>query len=84
MWAGTVNIKTRRPYQNSSTKGSASWATNLCADAGVAFYDTIPDFRATPPKTTRFFTLNKHFTPEGNAFTAAILARYLRQNGLVR
>jgi hypothetical protein len=58
--------------------------SKICADAGVAFYDTIPDFRATPPKTTRFFTLNKHFTPEGNAFTAAILARYLRQNRLVR
>ncbi len=58
--------------------------TKICADIGVAFYDTVPDFRAKPPTKTRFFRLNKHFSPAGNAFVGELLARRLRAKGFVR
>ncbi|MEE2888630.1 MAG: hypothetical protein VX951_14465 [Planctomycetota bacterium] len=58
--------------------------TKICADIGVTFYDTVPDFRAKPPTETRFFPINKHFSPAGNAFVGEILAQFLRSKEFVR
>lgn len=59
--------------------------TAICARVGVALCDLVPSFRATPPApgTTRFFPVNKHFNATGNAFTAEVLARFLREHELL-
>lgn len=51
--------------------------------AGVTFLDLVPGFRATKPDTPRFFPINKHFNEAGHAFTAELIADFLRARGLL-
>src|SRR5690606_25417389 len=59
--------------------------TAICGRTGVALCDLVPAFRATPPApgTTRFFPVNKHLNAAGNAFTAEVLDRFLREHELL-